>query len=73
MRLLLALLFRGAGLRYKVRDHDDDLFGFRAVVGLDYLFEDAPLDLFFEAGPILDVTPEAKCRFTVALGMRFWF
>ncbi len=66
-------LYVGAGLRYKVRDNEDDLFGFRGVVGIDYLFDNAPVDIFFEAGPILDVTPDAHCRFTVAIGTRFWF
>jgi hypothetical protein len=55
-----------------VRD-DDDRFGFRAVAGLDDLFEDAPVDIFFEVGPIFDVTPDFEVGLTVAVGVRFWF
>ena len=63
----------GAGLRYKVRDERGDQFGFRAVVGLDYLFESAPLDVFFELGPVLNVTPDADVDLTVGIGVRYWF
>ena len=66
-------LYFGGGLRYKFRDRRDDLFGFRSVVGVAYLFDDLPVDIFAQVGPILDVTPDAKVRFGGSIGARFWF
>jgi hypothetical protein len=66
-------LYFGGGVRYKLRDGKDDLFGFRGVVGVSYLFDDLPIDIFVEAGPILDVAPEVKARYTIGIGARFWF
>ncbi len=66
-------IYVGGGLRYKVRDHQDDQFGFRAVAGLDYIFENAPVDVFFEVGPVFNVTPDFDADFTIAVGARFWF
>lgn len=66
-------LYFGGGLRYKHRDGREDLFGFRGVVGVSYLVPDIPLDIFLEAGPILDVTPDFEVRHTVGIGARYWF
>lgn len=66
-------VYFGGGLRVKFRDNRDDLFGFRAVAGLSYLFENRPIDVFLEAGPVLDVAPNTKLRFTAAIGARYWF
>ena len=66
-------VYFGGGLRGKVQDNRDDVFGFRAVAGLDYMFENEPIDVFFEAGPVFDVTPDSEVNYTVALGARYWF
>jgi hypothetical protein len=66
-------LYFGGGVRYKLRDNKDDLFGFRGVVGVSYMFEDLPIDIFGEAGPIIDIVPDAKAHFSVGIGARFWF
>jgi len=66
-------LYVGGGPRYRARDHKDDLFGIRAVGGVAYSFDEIPVDIFFEAGPVFDLTPDAKVRYTVGIGARFWF
>jgi len=66
-------VYFGGGLRVKFREHREDQFGIRAVAGLAYLFEDKPIDIFFEAGPVFDVTPDFEVRFTAAIGARYWF
>lgn len=66
-------VYFGGGLRVKFRDNREDLFGIRAVAGLAYMFEDKPIDIFFEAGPVFDVTPDFEIRFTAAIGARYWF
>lgn len=66
-------VYFGGGLRVKFRENRSDLFGIRAVAGLAYLFENKPIDIFFEAGPVFDVTPDFEVRFTAAIGARYWF
>lgn len=66
-------IYVGGGVRYKFRDNRDDLFGFRVPAGIAYMFEDIPVDVFFEVAPVLDVHPETKWRFTAGIGARYWF
>jgi len=40
---------------------------------VSYMLEQIPLDVFVEAGPVLDFTPNVRLRFTAAVGARFWF
>ena len=66
----------GVGPRIKVEDrnNDDDVwFGFRFPIGVSYMFDDKPMEVFFEVGPIVDVTPDTRGSFTAALGVRYWF
>lgn len=46
---------------------------FRFPVGLDYQFENAPLDIFLEAAPTLGVLPATYFGIGAGLGMRYWF
>jgi hypothetical protein len=67
----------GAGLQLGNKeddDNDDDaFFGFRIPVGLTYLFEEAPLSIFAEVAPIIEVIPETDFRLTGGIGIRFRF
>lgn len=62
----------GIGGRVKFNE-DDALIGVRIPVGLDFILEDAPLDIFLEVVPILDLAPDTDLEFNAALGVRFWF
>jgi hypothetical protein len=64
-------LYYGLGGRILVEEDDDDRFGFRVPVGLAYLFENAPVTLFGEVAPLLDVAPETDFTMNGALGVRF--
>jgi hypothetical protein len=63
----------GGGIRLKLQDNDDDRFGVRGPVGLSYLFEDLPLDIFVEVGPVIDFTPKTRGGVTGGVGARYWF
>jgi hypothetical protein len=65
-------LYYGAGLRVKFFD-DDELIGVRFPVGLNYRFEDDPLDAFIEVAPILDVAPDTDFSINAAIGARYYF
>jgi len=57
--------FRNGGL--------DDQFAVRAPVGVTYLFDNVPVDVFAEIGPALDLTPSVRGEVTGGIGVRFWF
>lgn len=52
---------------------DDPSFGVRIPVGIDYLFADAPIDVFLELVPILDLSPETDFGVGGGIGIRYWF
>lgn len=64
-------LYYGIGSR--IRFDDDTRLGMRFVIGMEYIWDTAPFDLFFEAAPILDIAPETTLEGNVALGVRYWF
>jgi hypothetical protein len=67
-------LYFGIGGRIKFREGDrDDVFGVRIPVGLDYLFTNQPLDIFFEIVPMLDLAPDTDFDMAGGVGIRFYF
>jgi len=54
-------------------DSDDTEVGIRVPVGVSYMFEKAPVDIFAEIGPAIDVTPVLQGDITGGIGVRFWF
>jgi hypothetical protein len=65
------VLYYGIGGRIKAESRTR--FGIRIPIGLSYLFEDAPLELFFELGPIMDLAPSTLFRMTTGIGIRYYF
>ncbi len=66
--------YYGIGGRIRFADGDrDDNIGVRIPVGLAYLVENVPLDVFFEIVPILDLAPDTDLDFNAALGVRYFF
>jgi len=61
------------GIGGRVILSDDPLVGVRIPVGLDYLFASAPIDIFVEIIPILDLTPSTDFNVGGGIGARFWF
>ena len=65
-------LYFGIGFKVRIREGDDRL-GIRIPVGLCYMFEQSPLDIFLELGPVLDLTPSTVLRLTLSIGIRYFF
>ncbi len=61
------------GIGFRIRIGDEDRVGIRIPVGICYLFEQSPLDIFFELGPVLDLTPATRLRLTSSVGIRYFF
>ena len=52
---------------------NDPTIGVRVPLGLDYMFSNAPVDIFLELVPILDLTPSTDFDFGAGIGARYWF
>jgi hypothetical protein len=72
-------VYYGVGARLKFRDNDcrhnndgDTVFGIRVPVGISYLFDGAPFDVFAEIVPILDFAPDVDLHLNIAVGLRFY-
>ncbi len=66
-------LYYGIGGRIKTEHQEDARLGVRVVVGVGYLFRDAPVDLFLEIAPIVDLAPSTELEVNAGFGARFWF
>lgn len=64
-------LYYGIGGRVILAD--DPLLGIRIPLGLNYQFSSAPVDIFAEIAPILDLIPSTDFDLGGGLGVRFWF
>jgi len=65
------ILYYGIGGRLKAEKKNR--VGIRIPVGLVYLVEKAPLDIFFELAPLLDLAPATEFGFNAGLGIRYYF
>ncbi len=67
-------LYFGGGVFVKFRDDDyDDKVGVRVPVGISYMFEGMPVDIFAELAPGIDLSPSTRIDFTGGVGIRYWF
>lgn len=65
-------LYYGIGGRVKA-NNDRTSVGVRIPFGFEYLFQGAPLGLFLEIAPILDLTPSTELDINSGIGVRFYF
>ena len=71
-------LYFGLGARLKLKGdqgksrNDDAQLGVRVPLGISYLFEEAPFDLFAEIVPVLDLLPDVDLDLNAAVGTRFY-
>ncbi|APF20007.1 hypothetical protein Calab_0444 [Caldithrix abyssi DSM 13497] len=65
------IFYYGPGVR--LRMGDDDRLGVRGVLGVNYFFQSAPLDMFLEIVPILDLLPGTYLSFNAGVGLRYFF
>ena len=61
------------GVGGRVKFADDEQFGIRGPVGVSYMLDNVPVDVFGEVAPILDVTPGIRVEWSFAVGARYWF
>ena len=63
--------YYGIGGRVVLAENDA-VIGARVPVGINYLFEDSPVGLFFEVAPILNIAPATDFDVDGSLGVRFY-
>jgi hypothetical protein len=63
-------LYYGVGGR--IRFEDDTNVGIRFPVGLEYIFAEAPLDVFVEIAPLLELAPSTDFSLNGAVGIRYF-
>ena len=64
----------GGGLFGRFRDDGrSDLGGFRFPIGVSYMFEHCPVDIFAEVAPEIIFTPFARGGVDGVIGFRYWF
>lgn len=61
------------GIGARVKTVNKTQVGVRVPLGLSYLFAKDPLEIFFELGPIMNVTPKTLFRMTTGVGIRYYF
>ena len=61
------------GLGAKVVMRKEPVVGARIPIGLAYMFEDAPLDIFLEIVPGLDLIPSTDFAINGGIGIRYFF
>jgi hypothetical protein len=61
------------GIGGRVKFGGDTRVGLRGPLGISYMLENIPIDVFAEVGPVLDFTPGLRLGLTAAVGARFWF
>ena len=66
-------LYVGAGGQLTILEDTDNQFALRVPVGADYMLGSAPIDIFVEVAPTLNVTDPAGFRFDGAIGFRYFF
>jgi hypothetical protein len=67
-------VYFGVGGLARFRDHNrDNQIGVRVPVGLSYMFDNAPVDIFVEVAPAIDLAPDVRGEITGGVGVRYWF
>ena len=66
-------IYIGVGGYLETGAGGEDMVGVRGVGGLMYWVRQAPLDLFLEVAPTLQVTPSVGFGFETSIGVRYYF
>lgn len=66
-------IYYGPGINLEYFEYDELLLGVRGNFGIAWLPRNAPMDVFFEVAPVVNLIPEAFFNVNVGLGTRFYF
>ena len=63
--------YYGIGCRIKAKEKSR--VGIRIPVGISYIFDNIPIDIFFELSPLLDLIPATEFGINASIGCRYYF
>lgn len=66
-------LHYGPGVNLEYFEYEEALLGVRGNFGISWLPRRAPMDVFLEIAPVLNIFPEMFFHMNVGLGTRFYF
>jgi hypothetical protein len=69
----LMALYVGPGLQLTFIENQDADIALRSPLGVSYMFGDAPIDVFAEVAPTLQLEQAPQLRFEGAIGFRYFF
>lgn len=61
------------GIGGRLKFSNEVKLGVRVPLGIAYIFQDEPIDVFLEVVPILDLLPETDFTISAAIGGRYFF
>ncbi len=64
-------MYFGFGARVRMSENSTTRVGIRIPVGVSYLWNTAPLDVFAEIGPRADIIPKTNFAVDVMVGVRY--
>lgn len=64
-------VYYGPGVRLMLADQPEA--GIRGVLGIDYIFEDSPIQALFELSPGINIVPNTRPSITAGIGLRYFF
>lgn len=66
-------VYYGFGARLRFVNGDDNGLGARGIIGIAWLADKAPVDIFFEVVPVFNLFPSTALNLDIALGARYYF
>lgn len=61
------------GIGARIKNDKDFIVSARLPVGISYIFEKAPIDIFFEFALLLDIISGSEFWFNSGIGFRYYF
>jgi hypothetical protein len=61
------------GIGFRLKFEDENKFGVRFPLGVTLFIREAPIDLFLEIVPILNLAPSTDMDLNIAFGARYYF
>ena len=65
-------IYYGFGARLRLVSDDDNALGARGVIGVAWLSDKSPFDVFLEVVPVFNLFPSTSLNLDAAIGARFY-
>ncbi|MEW6196866.1 MAG: hypothetical protein AB1521_17090 [Bacteroidota bacterium] len=66
-------VYYGFGARIRIIQNEDTGLGARGVIGVAWLNDDVPIDVFIEVVPVFNLFPATSLNLDAAIGVRYFF